>query len=1255
MKPDVRITLEALLAKRILLLDGAMGTMIQRHALTEADFRGERFRSHQRDLRGNNDLLVLTQPSVIAGIHREYLEVGSDIIETNTFNSNAISQADYALEPLVYELNVAAARLARAAADEWTARTPGKPRFVAGAMGPTTRILSMSPDVNNPAFRNMTFDQLRDAYREQARGLIDGGCDLLLLETIVDTLNAKAGVVAMEEVFEEKGVRLPLMVSATVTDRSGRTLSGQTIDAFWVSMAHSRPLSVGINCALGARDMRPYVADLARVADCAVSCYPNAGLPNAYGEYDERPSDTGGYLEEFARSGFLNIVGGCCGTTPDHIAAIARAVKDVPPRSLARPVPAVVASPAGTEPASPPLTRFAGLETLTIRPDSTFQMIGERTNVTGSLRFARLIRAGDYAEAAAVALDQVRGGANLIDVNMDEGMLDSERVMTDFLNYIATEPEIARVPIVVDSSKWSVILAGLKCVQGKSVVNSISLKEGEQDFLEKASIVRRYGAGVVVMAFDEKGQADTIDRKVAICQRAYRLLTERAGFEAADIIFDPNILAIATGLEEHNQYAINFIEATRIIKATCPGVKISGGVSNLSFSFRGNDLVREAIHSAFLYHAIKAGMDMGIVNAGQLAVYEDIPRDLLERVEDIIFNRRPDATERLVEHAARVRGAGRQQEHDLTWRAGQVEARLSHALVHGVVDFIELDVEEARQQYPRPLDIIEGPLMDGMKVVGELFGAGKMFLPQVVKSARAMKKAVAYLEPFMEQERQDAGAGQEGREGPHASRPRAKGKIVLATVKGDVHDIGKNIVGVVLGCNSYDVVDLGVMVPCDRILQTAIDVGADLVGLSGLITPSLDEMVFVAKEMERRGFRVPLLIGGATTSRQHTAVKIAPGYSQATVHVLDASRVVDVASSLLSDTQRSLFESANRARQEEMREQYRTRSERPLVPYPSALKNRLMIDWTSEILPVPPFIGRRVLDGVPLGELVPYIDWTFFFAAWELKGRFPAILDHPQYGAAARELYDHAQVLLGRIVSERLLRANGVYGFWPAASEGDDIVVYRDRERTGELTRFNMLRQQEAVADGKPSLSLADFVADRSSPASDSIGAFAVTAGLGADDLAGSFERALDDYSAIIVKALADRLAEAFAAYAHAIVRREWGLDERLTPEDVLAERHRGIRPGFGYPACPDHSEKFKLFDLLDAPAAGINLTDHAAMTPPASVSGLYLANPRAHYFTVGRLGEDQVASYARRKGQSIPEVERWLTSILAYEPASRG
>ncbi len=1042
---------------------------------------------------------------------------------------------------------------------------PEQPRFVAGSMGPTNRILSISPDVDNPAFRSLTFDALREAYKDQVRGLIDGGCDLLLLETIVDTLNAKAGIVAIEEVFEEKAVRLPLMISVTVTDRSGRTLSGQTIDAFWVSIAHAKPFSVGINCALGARDMRQYVADLARIADCHVSCYPNAGLPNTFGEYDERPSDTGGYLHEFAASGFVNIVGGCCGTTPDHIRAIADGVAGVPPRIAPKTAP-------GNE-SEGRFTQFAGLETLTLRPDSTFQMIGERTNVTGSLRFARLIRAGDLAEAASVALDQVRGGANLVDVNMDEGMLDSERAMTDFLNYIATEPEIARVPTLIDSSKWSVILAGLKCVQGKPVVNSISLKEGEADFLQKAGVIRRFGAGVVVMAFDETGQADTVERKVAICQRAYRLLVERAGFDPTDIIFDPNILAIATGLEEHNQYAIHFIEATRIIKATCPGVKVSGGVSNLSFSFRGNDVVREAIHSAFLYHAIKAGMDMGIVNAGQLVVYEDIPKDLLERVEDVIFNRRPDATERLVEFASSVRGGEKKQELDAAWRSGTVEARLSHALVHGVVDFIEQDVEEARRQYPRPLDVIEKPLMDGMKVVGELFGAGKMFLPQVVKSARAMKRAVAYLEPFMEAERVEG--RREGRV------QKGKGKIVLATVKGDVHDIGKNIVAVVLGCNSYEVLDLGVMVSCDRILQAALDFDADIIGLSGLITPSLDEMVFVAKEMERRNFRRPLLIGGATTSRQHTAVKIAPGYGQATVHVLDASRVVDVVSSLLSDTERQRFEQENQALQGTLREQYSARRERPLLSYEAALKNRLKTDWTAPPL-APAFTGRRVIE-VPLGELVPFIDWTFFFAAWELKGRFPAILDHPQYGAAARELYDNARVLLDRMVTERLLVARGVYGFWPAASEGDDIVVYRDQHQSGELTRFNMLRQQETIADGKPNLSLADFVADRTAGVTDYIGAFAVTAGLGADEEAHRYERARDDYNAILVKALADRLAEAFAAYLHAIARKEWGLDQGLAQDDILAERHRGIRPGFGYPACPDHSEKFKLFDLLDA------------------------------------------------------------------------
>ena len=1261
---DVQTQLHDLLAKRILVLDGAMGTMIQREKLEEADFRGERFKNHSHDLRGNNDLLTLTRPDVIAAIHRKYLKAGSDIIETNTFSSTTIAQADYGLESVVRDLNVEGARLAKEACAEWTARTPDRPRFVAGSIGPTNRTLSISPDVNNPAFRAVTFDDLREAYKEQVRGLIDGGADLILLETIFDTLNAKAGIVAIEEVFEECGRRLPLMLSVTVTDRSGRTLSGQTIDAFWTTVSHAKPLSVGINCALGARDMRPYIAELARIADCYISCYPNAGLPNAFGKYDEHPEDTGGYLTEFAQSGFVNIVGGCCGTTPEHIAAIAEGVRGLPPRPLEHKgheghkakalqdsssvsfVSSVVNQPADNPEVH--YTQFAGLETLTIRPDSNFQMIGERTNVTGSLRFARLIKAGNFTEAAAVALEQVRGGANLVDVNMDEGMLDSERAMTEFLNYIATEPEIARVPFMIDSSKWSIILAGLKCVQGKPVVNSISLKEGEEDFLRKATIVRRYGAGVVVMAFDEQGQADTVERKVAICERAYRLLLAH-GFDPSDIVFDPNVLAIATGLEEHNQYAVNFIEATRIIKEKCPGVKISGGISNLSFSFRGNDVVREAIHSAFLFHAIKAGLDMGIVNAGQLVVYEDIPKDLLEHVEDIIFNRRPDATERMVAFAAGVKGGGTKRELDLAWRENTVQARLSYALVHGVVDFIEQDTEEARQQYPRPLDIIEGPLMDGMKVVGELFGAGKMFLPQVVKSARAMKRAVAYLEPFMAEE--------SARQKAAGISQKAKGKIVMATVKGDVHDIGKNIVGVVLGCNSYDVVDLGVMVPCDRILQTAIDEKADIIGLSGLITPSLDEMVFVAKEMERRQIRLPLLIGGATTSRQHTAVKVAPEYGQSTVHVLDASRVVDVVSSLLSDDRRAAFEQQNAELQTKLREQHAARKERPLLSYEAALKNRATFDWAGGAgrASEPAFIGLRTLNAVPLADLVPFIDWTFFFAAWELKGRFPAILKHPEYGEAARDLYDNARVLLDRIIAGKLLTANGVYGFWPAASEGDDIVVYRDREQLGELVRFNMLRQQEAVADGKPNLSLADFIAPKGALAgghTDYIGAFAVTAGLGADDLAHRFEREHNDYDAILVKALADRLAEAFAAYLHAKARDEWGIREEKTPDDIIAEAHRGIRPGFGYPACPDHSEKFKLFDLLDARSLGIQLTESAAMTPAASVSGLYFAHPQARYFTVGRIGADQIASYAKRKGQSLDEVERWLGSNLSYEPA---
>ncbi len=1258
---DTATLLHQLLAQRILVLDGAMGTMIQRLKLTDAEFRGERFKDHPKDLKGNSDLLVLTRPDDIAGIHAQYLEAGADIIETNTFTATTISQADYGLEALAYELNVEGARIARRVTDQWTARTPDRPRLVAGSLGPTNRTLSISPDVNNASFRAATFDELRTAYTEQALGLIDGGVHILLLETIFDTLNAKAALVGIEDAFDRRGVRLPLMISVTITDRSGRTLSGQTLDAFYVSIEHARPFSVGLNCALGAREIRPYLAELARIATCYVSCYPNAGLPNAFGQYDELPDETGRLLHEFAAGGLVNIIGGCCGTTPDHIRAVAKAVE----RVLPRPRPAAEATPFHG------LSRYSGLETLVLQPDSNFQMIGERTNVTGSKRFARLVVAGNWAGAAEVALDQVRGGANILDVNMDEGMLDSERAMTEFLHFIATEPEIARLPVMIDSSKWSVIEAGLRCVQGKSIVNSISLKEGEADFLAKARTVRRYGSAMVVMAFDEQGQADTVSRKLAICQRAYRLLTEQAGVDPADIIFDPNVLAIATGLDEHNDYGKNFIEATRLIKQVCPGVKVSGGISNLSFSFRGNEVVREAIHSAFLFHAIKAGLDMGIVNAGQLVVYEDIPADLLDHVEDIIFNRRPDATERMVAFAEQVKGSATRRATDLRWREATVEARLAHALVHGVVDFIEADTEEARLKYGRPLTVIEGPLMDGMKIVGDLFGAGKMFLPQVVKSARAMKRAVAWLEPFMEAEKAAAGPG-----------ASSQGTILMATVKGDVHDIGKNIVGVVLGCNSYEVIDLGVMVPCDRILQEALDRKVDLIGLSGLITPSLDEMVYVAQQMRQRHISLPLLIGGATTSRQHTAVKIAPEYNQPVVHVPDASRVVDVVASLLSAEQRPAFERATRNEQARLRAQYGARRERPTLSYDEARKNRLTLDFDPA---VPAFTGTRSVD-VDIAELVPYIDWTFFFVAWELKGRFPAILDHPDHGKAARDLYEQAQKLLTRIVSGKLLRARGVYGFWPANSDGDDIVLYQStvhglrptaegamREddpnsapRSGgalapsarpEVARFPMLRQQEVIADDKPNRSLADFVAPVESGIVDYLGAFAVTAGHGVDDLVRRFEAEHDDYSAIIVKALADRLAEAFAEYLHARARQDWGFGEHegLSYADLIGERFQGIRPAFGYPACPDHSEKRRLFDLLGARGIGMQLTETCAMIPAASVSGLYFAHPQSKYFVIQRVGPDQVEDYARRKGIGIADAERVLRPVLAYEPSLVG
>ncbi|HLV64795.1 MAG TPA: methionine synthase, partial [Polyangiaceae bacterium] len=1171
---------------------------------------------------GNNDVLVLTRPDVIEGIHRAYLEAGSDLIETNTFNSTRTSQAEYGLEGIVYDLNVEAARLARRVADEYSDRTPDKPRLVAGAIGPLNRTLSLSPDVNDPGFRAVSFDEVRTMYAEQIRGLIDGGVDLLLAETVFDTLNLKACLIALEDVFEEKGARLPLMISVTIVDASGRTLSGQTLEAFWTSVRHARPISVGINCSLGAESMRPYIAELSRLAPILTSAYPNAGLPNAFGQYDEVPERTGELVSDFVKSGFANIVGGCCGTTPDHIRAIAERVRDLPPRAL---------------PDVPAETRYAGLEPLTLRTDSNFIMIGERTNVTGSKKFANLIKAGDYSKALEIAVEQVRNGANIIDVNMDEAMLDSERAMETFLKLVASEPEIARVPIMVDSSRWSVIEAGLKCIQGKAIVNSISLKEGEADFLDKARKILRYGAAVVVMAFDEEGQAETAERKVAICKRAYELLTREVGFDPNDIIFDPNIFAVATGIEGHNRFAMAFIEATRQIKRELPGARVSGGVSNLSFSFRGNDVVREAFHSAFLLHAIRAGMDMGIVNAGQLVVYEDIPKELLEHVEDVLFDRRPDATERMVEYAEKVKGSGTQRKQDLTWREAPVEKRIEHALVHGIVDFVEADAEEARQKLGSPLAVIEGPMMAGMSVVGDLFGAGKMFLPQVVKSARVMKKGVAYLEPFMQAEKAK-GQG------------AAVGKVVLATVKGDVHDIGKNIVGVVLGCNNYEVIDLGVMVPCDKILDTALSTGANIVGLSGLITPSLDEMVHVASEMQRRKLTLPLLIGGATTSRQHTAVKIAPEYSGITAHVLDASRAVGVVASLLDEKKRAEFVEANAAEQKKLRELFAYKTEKPLISLEEARARRPKLEHLAEQTPQAPFIGRRELRSFPLAEITRYIDWTFFFTAWELRGKYPKILESPEYGAAARELFAHGKELLARIVEQRSLTANAVYGFWPAQSDGDDIVLYRDATCSEELVRFPCLRQQSA-RDGQPCRALSDFVAPRGSGVVDSVGAFAVTAGIGADELVRHFERDHDDYHAIMVKALADRLAEAFAELLHERVRREWGYaaDERLTNEELIAEKYRGIRPAFGYPACPDHTEKQRLFTLLDAPSVGITLTESLAMLPPASVSGLYLAHPAAGYFNVGRIGKDQVEDYARRKNMAVADVERWLSSNLGY------
>jgi 5-methyltetrahydrofolate--homocysteine methyltransferase len=1234
MRPPLETTLRTLARNRILIIDGAMGTCIQGYGLSEADYRGELFRNPAKDLKGDNELLVLTRPDVITEIHEQYLAAGADIIETNTFNANRISQADYELSHLSYDLNVKAAQLAREATQKFSERTPQRPRFVAGAIGPLNRTLSLSPDVNDPGFRAVTFDEVREAYAEQVRALLDGGVDLFLVETIFDTLNCKAALVAIDDVQRERGVQLPLMISVTFSDKSGRTLSGQTVDAFWESVSHSSPFSIGANCGLGATEMRPYIAELSALAPTLVSCYPNAGLPNPLAPtgYDELPEQTAALLGEFAQSGIVNIVGGCCGTTPAHIKKVAETVREIEPRHIPEP---------------PHVSRFSGLETLTIQSSSNFIMIGERTNVTGSKRFLRLIREGDFNTALEVALEQVRGGANILDINMDEAMLDSEQAMTRFLNLIAAEPEIARVPIMIDSSRWSVIEAGLKCVQGKAIVNSISLKEGEAEFLEKAHKVRSYGAAVVVMAFDEQGQAESAERKFQIAKRAYELLRDQVGFPTTDIIFDLNVFAVATGIEGHNRFGINFIDAVRKVKAELPGALTSGGISNLSFSFRGNDVVREAMHSAFLYKAIGAGLDMGIVNAGQLAVYEDLPKPLLEAVEDVLWDRKPDATERLVALAEQVRGAGQKRELDLSWREKTVEDRISHAMVHGFVEFIEADCEEARQKLGKPLKVIEGPMMAGMSTVGDLFGEGKMFLPQVVKSARVMKKGVAYLEPFMADDK---------------SESSSQGRVLMATVKGDVHDIGKNIVGVVLGCNSYEVIDLGVMVSCDRILEEAVSKNVDVIGLSGLITPSLDEMVTVAREMKRRNIQKPLLIGGATTSRQHTAVKIAPEAATPVIHVLDASRAVNVVASLLDANQYGDYIAQNLAEQARLREVFGGKQKRPLVPIAEARKRHARIDFSPEKLATPSFVGRRVLVDIPLAELVPFIDWSFFFTAWELPGRYPRILDDAKYGAAARELFENGQKLLKEVIDGRLFRASAVYGLWPANSEGDDVVLFSGpfaRSPAGpgeehEVARFPMLREQVSRGETDPCLCLADFVAPRELKVRDSVGAFAVTAGLGADELAKEFERKHDDYSAIMVKALADRLAEAGAEYLHARVRHEWGYEEQTpSSEELIRESYRGIRPAFGYPACPDHTPKRALFELLQAEEIGMSLTEGLSMWPAASVSGLYFAHPDAHYFNVGRVGRDQLEDYSRRSGRPLSESEKWLASNLGYTPES--
>jgi 5-methyltetrahydrofolate--homocysteine methyltransferase len=1259
--------LESLLRERIVVLDGAMGTMVQQYKLAEADYRGDRFKDWKgKDLKGGLELLLLTKPTIIDEIHRRYLEAGADIIETNTFSATTIGLHDFLFQgepesgskdpeffqrvvddhqlvPLVHEINVTAARIARHAADTVASET-GLRRFVAGSLGPLPVTASLSPDVNDPSFRAVTFDQIRKAYGEQAAALMEGGVDLLMVETIFDTLNAKAAIAAISELFQKSGKSVPLIISGTVTDRSGRILSGQTVEAFLTSIAHAKPLVVGLNCALGPAEMEPYIEELAHGSSKYVSAYPNAGLPDPLSPtgFPETPESLAPQLQKWAQNGWLNIVGGCCGTTPDHIRAIAEVVRDCPPR---KPGAAVYDRREPKVDAHRAPLQLSGLEPLNITPEMGFVVVGERTNITGSPKFSKLILAGDFEAALAVARQQVKGGANILDVNMDEGMIDSEASMTKFLNLIGSEPEISRVPMMIDSSKWSVIEAGLKCVQGKPVVNSISLKNGEEEFLRQAALVRQYGAAVIVMAFDESGQADTLQRRIDVCARAYQLLTERAGVAASDIIFDPNVLTVATGLEEHRNYAVDFIEAVRWIKTNLPGARTSGGLSNVSFSFRGNNAVREAMHAAFLYHAIQAGLDMAIVNAGQLAVYEEIEPELKTRVEDVLLNRRDDATERLVDFAESVKATEKTPLEKEAWRHAPVEERLSHALVKGIVDFIDADTEEARQKSARPLDVIEGPLMAGMSVVGDLFGAGKMFLPQVVKSARVMKKAVAYLLPFMEAEK-------------HAdAKPQAR--IVMATVKGDVHDIGKNIVGVVLQCNNYEVIDLGVMVPAAKILETAREKKADVIGLSGLITPSLDEMVHVAQEMEREGFSLPLLIGGATTSRAHTAVKIAQHYRASTVHVLDASRAVGVVSTLLSDDLRGEFDEKTRADYARLREEHASKSrEKKLIPLEQARANRTPIDWPSYSPPKPEFVGTRTYrtDGndekaraISLDDLIPYIDWSPFFHTWELRGRYPAIFDDPVVGKQARELFDDAQQLLNQMRTEKLLTARGVFAFWPARAMGDDVEVYTDETRTERLATFHFLRQQMKKPSGQFNHTLADFIAP---DAVDYLGGFAVTAGIGADELAAKFAADHDDYNAILTKALADRLAEAFAEFLHREARVAWGFgkEEKLSQDELLHEKYRGIRPAAGYPASPDHTEKSTLFKLLDAEkATGIALTESFAMHPGASVSGLYFSHPDSKYFGVGKIADDQVRDYAARKKVSVEYVEKWLSPNLDY------